>query len=190
MGSGKTTVARIFETLGVPVYYADAAAKRLMQDDAELKASIIRHFGNEVYPSGKLNRGYLASLVFNDAQKTSLLNSLVHPATIKDGEAWMKDPCGNGQLPPYALKEAALIFESGSEKMLHFVIGVNANPKLRIARAMKRDSISKEEVLLRMSRQMDETEKMNKCRFIIHNNDDDMLIPQVLTLHQQILKLS
>ncbi len=190
MGSGKTTVARIFEILGVPVYNADVAAKKLMQEDEGLKSAIIQHFGIEIYPDGKLNRGYLASIVFGNPQNTALLNSLVHPVTIRDAAAWMKDPCGNGILPPYAVKEAALIFESGSEKNLDYVIGVDTPIALRIERSMKRDGISKEEVLQRMDRQMDETEKLSRCQFIISNNENDLLIPQVLSIHQHLLKIA
>lgn len=189
IGSGKTTVARIFETLGIPVYYADDAAKRIMQQNIGLQESIIQHFGKEVYPSGKLNRAYLASVVFGNPQKTALLNSLVHPLIILDAENWMKDPCGDGTTPSYALKEAALIFESGSEKKLDYVIGVSAPEELRIIRTMKRDGISRPEVLNRMSGQMDESEKLNRCHFVITNNDQHMLIPQVLLLHQKLLEL-
>lgn len=190
IGSGKTTVARIFETLGIPVYYADDAAKRLMQEHEGLKASIMEHFGKAVYPSGRLNRGHLASLIFGNLQKTSLLNSLVHPVVINHAEEWMKDPFGDGTLPPYALKEAALIFESGSEKKLDYVIGVSAPVELRIERSVKRDGISREDVLKRMSSQMDETEKLSRCQYIISNNDQQMLIPQVLSLHQILLDIS
>jgi len=109
IGSGKSTVARIFEQLGVPVYYADTAAKRIMNEDPILKAELIRNFGSDVYLEGKLNRAYLGAIVFKDKHQLELLNALVHPATIRDSNRWM-----NEQRSPYAIKEAALIFESFS----------------------------------------------------------------------------
>src|SRR6478735_7399270 len=121
IGSGKSTVAKIFEQLGVPVYYADTEAKRIMNEDPILTAELILHFGKEVFVDGKLNRKYLSSLVFNDKKKLDLLNSLVHPATIRNSEQWMQQ-----QQSPYAIKEAALIFESGSQDQLDYVIGVSA----------------------------------------------------------------
>lgn len=182
IGSGKSTVAQVFETLGIPVYYADTSAKRLMNENLELRSEIIHHFGDEVYKEGKLNRAYLASLVFGSPEKTAVLNSIVHPYTIRDAEEWMKDPLGSGQLPPYAIKEAALIFESGSEKNLDHVIGVSAPYKLRLKRAMLRDNISEEEVQKRMSRQMNEEDKISRCDFVINNDEQQMIIPQVLEL--------
>jgi len=185
IGSGKSTVARIFEVLGVPVYYADDGARRLMNEDADIKEQMILHFGNEAYEGNKLNRSYIASLVFNNKEKLDLLNSIVHPATIRDSENWM-----NQQKTPYALKEAALIFESGAQQWLDYVIGVEAPAPLRIHRAMKRDGISRSEVTARMIRQIQETIKMRLCNFIIINDEQNLLIPQVITLHNRLLELS
>ncbi|MDQ2862223.1 MAG: dephospho-CoA kinase, partial [Bacteroidota bacterium] len=111
IGSGKTTVAHIFEVLGIPVYYADDAAKKLMSENADLKTAIKIAFGDEAYHDGKLNREYISAIVFNSKEKLQVLNSIVHPATINDALAWFKN-----QSAPYVVKEAALIFESGSQK--------------------------------------------------------------------------
>ncbi|MFZ1527864.1 MAG: dephospho-CoA kinase [Ferruginibacter sp.] len=185
IGAGKTTAAKIFELLAVPVYYADEAAKRLINEDEALKAAITEHFGAAVYKEGKLNRKLLSSLVFNNSEKTALLNSIVHPATIADAEKWMLR-----QTTPYAIKEAALIFESGSEKKLDAVIGVSAPYELRLQRAMQRDQISAEEVKARMNRQMNEEEKLKRCRYVLVNDEQQLLIPQVIEVHQQLLQLS
>jgi len=185
IGSGKSTVAKVFEMLGIPVYYADDAAKRLMNEDEELKEKIQLQFGNDVYKDGKLNRKELAAIVFNDPSKLVLLNSLVHPATLKDAERWMQK-----QATPYAIKEAALIFESGAQEQLDHVIGVTTPAPLRIQRSMQRDGISREEVIARMDKQMDETIKMKLCDFVITNNEQEMLLPQVLALHEKLLALS
>jgi len=185
IGSGKSTVARIFGVLGIPVYYADGAAKRLMNEDPQLIEQIIQHFGSNAYEDGKLNRSYISSLVFNNKEKLDLLNSIVHPATIRDSDDWMKL-----QNAAYVLKEAALIFESGSQQGLDYVIGVSAPAPLRIHRAMKRDGISRAEVTARMTRQIQETIKMRLCNFIIVNDEQTMLIPQVITLHNKLMELS
>jgi dephospho-CoA kinase len=185
IGSGKSTVARIFNTLGIPVYDSDEASKRLMAEDEELKKNITRHFGESSYINGELNRKYLSEQVFNDPQKLEFLNSLVHPPTIQDADRWMQK-----QNTSYAIKEAALIFESGSHKQLDYVIGVKAPAELRIRRTMQRNHITREQVLARMSRQMDEEEKMNLCDFIIVNDEQQMLIPQVLALHSRLLSLA
>ncbi len=184
LGSGKTTVAHIFEVLGIPVYYADAASKRLMNDDEKVKAAVQNAFGKEVYPEGKLDRKYLAEIVFKDEKKLELLNSIVHPATLLGADEWMKK-----QTSQYAIKEAALIFESGANQYLDYVIGVKAPLHLRLQRAMKRDNISHEEAMARINKQINEEIKMRLCDFIIINDEQQMVIPQVLALHQKLLQL-
>lgn len=185
IGSGKSTVAQIFEVIGIPVYYADASSKRLMSEDDELKNKIKSAFGEESYINDNLNRKYLSGIVFKNPAKTKLLNSLVHPATIADAAKWMQT-----QSTPYVIKEAALIFESGSNKDLDYVIGVKSPVELRIKRAMARDNISAAQVQARIDRQMDEEEKMRLCDYVIVNDEHQMLLPQVLALHEIFLKLA
>ena len=185
IGSGKSTVARVFEVLGIPVYYADEEAKRIMNDDALLKEQIIQHFGPESYTNGILNRKHLAGVVFNNRTQLELLNSLVHPVTIRDSQEWMQQ-----QTTPYAIKEAALIFESGSQSNLDYVIGVSAPDTLRIHRTMKRDHITREEVLVRMSKQIKQVIKMLLCDFVIDNDEKQAVIPQVTELHVKLRALS
>ncbi len=185
IGSGKSTVARIFEVLGIPVYDADSASKRLMSEDKVLKQQIQNSFGKEAYFGEILNRKYLAEQVFNNEEKLILLNSLVHPATKKDAAKWMKK-----QNSPYVIKEAALIFESGSQKSLDFVIGVKAPLSLRLQRTMLRDNVSEAQVTARMNMQMNEEEKLRLCKYVIINDEQQLLIPQVLALHERFLSLS
>lgn len=185
IGSGKSTVAKIFELLGVPVYYADAASKRLYQTDKELMAAMKKHFGEDIYTHEQLNRSKLAAIVFSDEKKLALLNDLVHPPTIKDAQEWIAK-----QTTPYVIKEAALIFESGSASDLDFIIGVGSPQHLRIKRVMDRDGVSREEVLSRMKRQIDEDMKMRLCDFIIENNEQQLVIPQVLSLHQKLASMA
>jgi dephospho-CoA kinase len=178
IGSGKSTVAKIFETLGIPVYYADEAARHLMNTDPGIREAIIQHFGDDSYTEGHLNRKYIASVVFNDAEKLELLNSITHPSTIRDAEEWIKD-----QTTPYVIKEAALMFESDAYKSMDKVIGIYSPIELRIERTMQRDHITREEVLKRINRQMDEDEKMKRCDFVLINDEKQLLIPQVIALH-------
>ena len=185
IGSGKTTVAKIFELLGIPVYYADDAAKKIMNEDYELKAAIQKQFGAEAYKNGELNRAYLSTKVFNDAFQLEILNSLVHPATIRDAARWME-----GQKSSYTIKEAALIFESGSAEYLDYVIGVYAPAQLRIERTMERNHVGLDDVTQRMNKQLDEDMKMKLCDFVIYNDEKHLLIPQVIELHQKLLRLS
>lgn len=185
IGSGKSTIARIFEVLGIPVYYADQEAKRIMNEDEQLRRQIIQHFGEKAYQETSLNNKYLAEIVFNNREKLELLNSLVHPATISDGERWMQQ-----QKTPYAIKEAALIFESSSQEHLDYVIGVSAPEPLRILRAMQRDNISREAVQARMQKQIQEVIKMRLCDFIIYNDEQQLVIPQVMALHEKLVKIT
>ncbi len=185
IGSGKTTVAKVFETLGIPVYYADDKTKHLMNTNAILKDSIIQHFGNDAYQNGKLDRKYLAAIVFNDKGKLELLNSLTHPITIQDAAEWM-----NQQTTPYIIKEAALLFESGAAEKLDFIIGVYAPAAVRVQRVMQRDNLPLEEVMKRLNRQMDEEIKMKLCHFVIVNNGEQLVIPQVLELDKKFRELS
>lgn len=185
IGSGKSTIARIFELLGVPVYYADAVSKSLYETDAELMQQVKQQFGEDVYEEGKLNRQKLAALVFSNPEKLALLNALVHPPTIRHAEKWMK-----AQTAPYVVKEAALIFESGSAAGLDYVIGVWSPKQLRIKRTMERDGISQQQVEQRMQRQIDEEMKMKLCDFVIKNDETQLVIPQVLELHQQLVERS
>ena len=183
IGSGKTTVAQVFELLGVPVYYADAASRRLYHSDPELKQQIKANFGDDMYEGNQLNRAKMAAVVFSDPEKLELLNQLVHPPTIRDAEKWMKE-----QTAPYVIKEAALLFESGSAAGLDYIIGVQAPVHLRIKRVMDRDGVSREEVQRRMNRQIDDTIKMKLCDFVIRNNEQELVIPQVLALHERLGK--
>ena len=185
IGSGKSTVAQIFEVLGIPVFYADMEARRLMNEDEGLKESIIQNFGAASYKDGSLDRSYIASIVFNDPLKLELLNSLTHPATMNYGNEWMKL-----QTSPYAIHEAALVFEANVNKRLDYVIGVHAPLQLRLKRAMDRDKVTEEEVLKRMDRQMDEDKKMKLCDFVLINNEQQLLTPQVLKLHEELVKLN
>lgn len=185
IGSGKSTIAKVFEVLGIPVYYADKAAKELMNKNELLKQQLIFHFGENTYIDGVLNRKYLGEIVFSNKEKLELLNSLVHPATIADAAKWFQQ-----QKAPYVIKEAALLFESGSAEGLDYVIGVSAPETIRIKRVTDRDAVDAAEVKKRMYNQLDETIKMKLCDFIIRNNEQELILPQVLSLHKELIQRS
>ena len=182
IGSGKSVVASVFKTLGIPVFDADSASKKLMEHDAELVSAIIISFGEKSYTNGKLNRKYIADIVFNDAYQLALLNSLTHPATIKAFEVW-----ANQQSAPYIIKEAALLFEAGTATDLNIIIGVSAPHALRVKRVMQRDGITREDVLNRMNNQISDTVKMRLCDAVIINDEQQMIIEQVLALHEKLI---
>lgn len=183
IGSGKTTVAALFEVFGIPVYYADIEAKRLMNANKEIIDAIKSLLGPESYHDGLINRKYIADKIFAQPAIRIAINQIVHPFTIADADRWMKE-----QTSPYVLKEAALIFESGADKQLDVVIGVNCPEEIRLDRIMKRDHLDKNAASARIKGQMDEGEKMQKCDFIINNNEVSFLTPQVLALHQELLE--
>lgn len=185
IGSGKTTICRIFETIGIPVYYADIEAKRLMVTDKELINKIKSLLGDESYlQDGTLNRAYVASQVFGNAKLLEGLNALVHPAVHKDADRWHQQQ----KNAPYTLKEAALIFESGNHLALDAVITVFADRETRIQRVLKRDQIDREAVAARIDAQLSDEEKVRMADFVITNNGKELLIPQVNIIHQQLIQ--
>jgi dephospho-CoA kinase len=182
IGAGKTMVAKIFENLGVPVFNADDTAKQLMQTSPEIKTALIQQFGEKVYEKGILQKAYLSSIVFSDADQLALLNSIVHPITIQAAWDWAKL-----QTATYVIKEAALLFESNAVEGLDFVIGVTAPTSLRIQRIMQRDNCTKQAAEKRMLNQISDTIKMRLCDKVIVNDEIQLLTPQALAIHEFIL---
>jgi dephospho-CoA kinase len=187
IGSGKTTVAKVFELLGIPVFYADDEAKKAMVTDEILIASLKQTFGAESYfEDGSLNRKYIAGIVFNNEAELQKLNALVHPATFRAFDHWLL----HIKHAPYVIKEAALLFESGSYKMCDRSLLVSAPLENRIARVMQRDNVSRTEVEKREARQFTEDKKRQLADDIIVNDDWQLVIPQVLELHRLYLSLA
>lgn len=182
IGSGKSTVCQVFETLGIPVLYADRLAKELMTADPLIREQVSRLLGPEAYSAGQLNRSWIAQQVFGDEEKLALLNTIIHPAVGRYSAQWFYR-----QTSAYAIKEAALFFESGTDKEMDLIIGVSAPYELRISRTILRDGISQRQVEERMARQMDEAEKMRRCHFVLVNDDHHSLIEQVLSLHRELM---
>jgi dephospho-CoA kinase len=181
IGSGKSTVAKIFAQLGIPVLDADATAKAIMNEDRSVKTKLIELFGEDAYKENQLNRPYIAQLVFEDAFKLQQLNAIIHPITIQYAKDW-----ASKQSAPYVIKEAALFFESGSSEGVEKIIGVTAPKHIRIQRVMQRDQITREDVIKRMEHQLEDSLKMKLCDWVIQNDDMHLLIPQILAIHQSL----
>ena len=185
IGSGKTTVAHIFESLGIPVFYADQVAKQIMTDNPVMIAAIKEKFGALAYKGNTLNKEYIADIIFSDPQKLTWMNQLIHPATIKAANDWFV-----AQKSPYAIKEAALLFESGANRDLDYAVGVVAPVSLRIERVMKRDGSTLPAIKQRMANQLDEESRDKKCDFLLYNNDTKPLLAQVIELDKKLRAIS
>ncbi len=164
IGSGKTTIAKMFEELGVPLYFADDEAKKLMNSNDKIQKKLIDLFGKETYKNGELNREFIAGIVFNDKDKLNKINSIVHPEVEKHFKNWVED-----QNSKYVIQENAIIFESGAQDRFNYIITVTAPVDVKIDRVRKRDHISKEKVLERMNNQLDDDYKIKNSFFVINN---------------------
>ncbi len=185
IGSGKSTVASIFETLRIPVYYADTEARRLMETLPPLKDQLIRAFGQEIYlANGQLDRTRLAGIVFGDDRALQELNQLVHPYVRDDFEQWASRQSN----APYVLEEAALLVESGAVHQLDKLIVVTAPEELRIQRVITRDLTTREAVLSRIRKQLPEEKLLEYADYIIDNSGNAMLIEQIFTIHNTLIK--
>lgn len=187
IGSGKSTVCRIFEALGVPVYDADYWARWLIVEDPAVRAAIVALFGPEAYlPDGSYHRAFVAGIVFQDAGKLAALNAAVHPVLEQHSRRWHEEQALAGQA--YTLKEAALLVESGSQRHLDALIVVTAPEELRVHRVMARDGVPEEAVLARLRHQWPEAEKVKLADFVVVNDGAHLLIPQVWRVHRTLLE--
>jgi dephospho-CoA kinase len=181
IGSGKSTVCRVFSVLGIPVFQADNVARKLQDEDLRIKNELMVLFGNEIYfENGLLNRKKLAQIIFNNKKDLESVNKLIHPAVRLEFENWKKQMSEF----PYILYEAAILFETGNSYNFDFNILVVADEKERIERVMKRDKVTAEAILQRMNNQMKDSDKMKLANFIIENNDNQLVIPKILKLDQ------
>ena len=183
IGTGKTEVARLFAILGARIYPADEASKYLLDHNSELKQKLINAFGSELYQNSEINRKAFAAIIFGDSNSLTLANSIIHPFVFADFEAWVKKQPEYS----YSIMEAAILFESKMNERMEKIICIYSPLELRISRVMKRDSCAREEVLKRMRNQITDEEKIKRADFVIINDDEHMLIPQVLEIHQQLI---
>lgn len=185
IGSGKTTVARIFEIFGIPVFNADKKAKELINHNQILKSQIIKAFGSNAFLGGSYNVQFISEIVFNDNSKLDLLNNIVHPHVYSSFEIWTEAQ----QNIPYLIMEAAILFESGFSSRFDYTITVNAPLDIRIQRIIKRDNTTSEKVMSIMEMQLTDSERSRKADFIIINDNSHLLIPQVLEIHDKFVSL-
>lgn len=181
IGSGKSTVAKMFEKLGVSVYIADHEAKKLMNDDEEVKQKVIALFGRDSYINEQLNRPYIANIVFNDKAKLEKLNAIVHPAVARHFALWKNEQEGE-----YVIKEVAILFENGGHLQCDYTILVSAPLEERIQRVLKRDKIDREQILARVNNQWDDTRKIPLADFVIYNENLKETENQVYRIHKKI----
>lgn len=186
IGSGKSTIAKFFKNiLQIPVYLADDRAKFLVNNDKTIKTAIVKEFGEIAYLNNVYNASFIASVVFTDNKKLQKLNQIIHPIVKQDYLNWLE----THKNAPYTIKEAAILIESGSYKDLDFVILVSADNQLKISRVTQRDNTTENEVLARINKQMPDEEKRKYIHAEIVNNKNSMVIPQILSIHQQLLSL-
>jgi dephospho-CoA kinase len=183
IGSGKTFVCQVFSTLGVPVYHADRRARYLMEHDRQLIEALKNEFGEGIYADQDLVSQTLAKMVFSDAEALQRVNNIVHPAVKNDFLQWIIAQHGH----EYAIQEAAILFESGADNWMDYVIAVYAPVELRIQRVLSRSSLNRNEVLERIGNQMDQEEINQRADAVIRNDDERLVLPQIMDLHEKIL---
>lgn len=184
IGTGKSTVCNIFKCLRIPTFDADREAKKLYDTNKQVKEKVLERFGNSLYQQGVFQPKQLAAIVFQDTNALRDLNDIIHPVVIQESDRWF-----DAQTSPYAVKEAALLIESGGHTHLDKIILVQAPLEERVQRIILRDNTDAAAVKKRIDKQMPEAEKVAFADFIIHNGQDDFLIEQVKAIHQKILSL-
>lgn len=183
IGSGKSTVAKVFRVLNVPVFEADAEGRRLLKEDAEVGAAVRDRFGTTVFHDGLIDRAALGAIVFNDKQALTDLNGIIHPAVRASFNAWASE-----QTRPYVVMEAAILAETGGHKAFDRILVVTAPEEIRMRRVMERDGVEAEAVRSRMANQLSETERNALADHLIENDDRHLVIPQVLKIHTTLLE--
>ena len=182
IGSGKTSVCRVFRVLGIPVFSADREAKIIMENDPVIIKEINSIAGKDLYNNGHLDRNALASLIFNDKTLLEKVNSLVHPVVFDHFTEWALK-----QTAPYVIMEAAILFESGASDYVDKVATVVAPVKQRVERVILRNKLQKEQVMERMKNQLDDESRVKLSDYVIHNSENDMILPAILEIHDKIL---
>lgn len=185
IGSGKTTISNYLKSFGIPLYVADKEAKALMNRSKVIKQKLIQLFGDKAYVDGKLNRPFLAKMIFKDKSLLNQMNAIVHPKVASHFKRWLKK-----QDAPYILKEAAIIFENNLQSNYDYIITVVANENLRIERILDREDTTREKIKAVINNQWTDSHKKKLSDFVISNNDLDQAKKQALQIHKKLLKIS
>jgi dephospho-CoA kinase len=184
IGSGKTTVCKVFEVLGIPVFLADVEAKRIQENDRDLQIKINSLAGKDLFPEGKLNRAEMAGLIFNNKDLLEKVNSVVHPAVFSSFMEWIRK-----QDSPYSIMEAAILIESGGFRLMDRIVTVITPLEERIERLIRGNKLSREQIIERIKNQIDDESRVKQSDFVISNSENDMIVPAVLGIHEEMLKL-
>jgi dephospho-CoA kinase len=182
IGSGKTSVCRVFQILHVPVFSADNAAQEIMDSDTRIKEGINTIAGKDLYKEGSLDRLSLAGIIFKDNSLLYKVNTLVHPVVFEHFGKWVME-----QTSPYVIMEAAILFESGASEIVDRIATIIAPEEERIQRVILRNRLTREQIIDRMRNQMDDETRMKKSDYIINNSENEMIIPAILNIHSDIL---
>ena len=184
IGSGKTSVCRVFNVLGIPVFSADAEARMIMEKENEVVGAIKSIAGEDIYIKGSLNRAKLAKLMFNNVEILQNVNRAVHPVVLKHFTLWEKS-----QVTPYVIMEAAILFESGATNIVDRILTVTAPVEERIERVINRNKLSRDQVIERIKNQMGDEEKIKKSHYVVDNSDKMMIIPAILKIHNELINI-
>jgi dephospho-CoA kinase len=185
IGSGKTSVCRVFNVLGIPVFSADAEAREIMDSDFEIIEKVKGIAGKNIYESGSLDRIELARLIFNNEDLLKQINAVVHPVIFNHFSIWEKTVSA-----PYVIMEAAILFESGASKLVDRKVTIVAPVEERIERVVRRNNLTREEVISRINNQMDDEGKIRLSDYVIYNSEHEMIIPSILKIHEEIMALT
>jgi dephospho-CoA kinase len=184
IGSGKTTVCKVFAVLGIPVFSADVEAKRIQDNDRDLQKKINSLAGKDLFASGKLDRAEMAKLIFNNKDLLEKVNSVVHPVVFKYFREWAVS-----QDSPYSVMEAAILFESGASRMMDRIVTVVTPMEERIERLVRGNKFTREQITERVKNQIDDESRIKQSDYVIFNSENDMIVPAVLGIHGEMLKL-
>jgi len=184
IGSGKTLISDVFSRLGIPVFNADYQAKKIMNSDQDVISHIKAEFGDDIYNTDGINRKKLATIIFKNKSALKKINSIVHPKVREYFINWSKEKANCH----YVIEEAAILFESNAHKELDITINVHADELVRINRVVERDQVSTESVKSRMNNQLSDEERISLSDYTIYNDGNKMVLPQILEIHQKILK--
>ena len=185
IGSGKTSVCRVFNVLGIPVFSADTAGRKIMDSDNDIIEKVKVIAGKNLYSSGTLDRIELARLIFNDADLLKEINKVVHPVIFENFKVWIKSVSA-----PYSIMEAAILIESGGAALVDKIVTVVAPVEERVERVMRRNNLTREQVFDRIKNQMTDEEKIRQSDYVIYNSEHEMIIPDILKIHEEILSLT
>jgi len=182
IGSGKTSVCKVFSVFGIPVFSTDRVARNIMENNKHIIRNINAIAGKDLYSSGSLDRTALATLIFNNDSLLEKVNSLVHPVVFEQFIKWEKE-----QTAPYVIMEAAILFESGASKLVDKIATIVAPEEERMNRVIQRSRLSRQQVMERMKNQLDDESRIRLSDYVIYNSENDMIIPSILKIHEDIL---